>query len=92
MRCRIIPLFAVVASVPMVFGATQLSAQEAQRWTLEECIAYAFEHNIEVKQAELDVQNQTANPLGCGLGLCSRHLRIEQLQFLQRPRTGSHHV
>ena len=51
MRCRIIPLFAVVASVPMVFGATQLSAQEAQRWTLEECIAYAFEHNIEVKQA-----------------------------------------
>ena len=58
MRCRIIPLFAVVASVPMVFGATQLSAQEAQRWTLEECIAYAFEHNIEVKQAELDVQTK----------------------------------
>ena len=58
MRCRIIPLFAVVASVPMLFGATPLSAQEVQRWTLEECIAYAFEHNIEVKQAELDVQTK----------------------------------
>ena len=58
MRCRIIPLFAAVASVPMLFGATPLSAQEVQRWTLEECIAYAFEHNIEVKQAELDVQTK----------------------------------
>ena len=58
MKCRIIPLFAAVASVPMLFGATPLNAQEAQRWTLEECIAYAFEHNIEVKQAELDVQTK----------------------------------
>ena len=58
MKCRIILLFAAVASVPMLFGTTPLSAQEAQRWTLEACIAYAFEHNIEVKQAELDVQTK----------------------------------
>ena len=49
MKCHIIPLFAAVASVPMLFGTTPLNAQEAQRWTLEECIVYAFEHNIEVK-------------------------------------------
>ncbi|MGM0635310.1 MAG: TolC family protein [Bacteroidota bacterium] len=34
-----------------------VSAQENNKWTLEECIEYAFENNITVKQSELDVED-----------------------------------
>lgn len=33
------------------------SAQE-KRWTLEECIAYAYEHNTEIKQQELTAESK----------------------------------
>ena len=32
-------------------------AQDTRRWTLEECINYAIEHNIDIRQRELNRQN-----------------------------------
>ena len=29
---------------------------QAKKWTLEECVQYALEHNITIKQTELDAQ------------------------------------
>lgn len=40
----------------LIFSPILLSAQ--QRWTLDECIAYALEHNIEIKQQELDAETK----------------------------------
>ncbi len=39
-----------------------LSAQE-RKWTLEECVNYALENNLQVKQAELDLQNADIDQL-----------------------------
>ncbi|MFY8213775.1 MAG: TolC family protein [Flavobacterium sp.] len=33
------------------------NAQQPQKWTLEDCVNYAWTHNISVKQSELDVQS-----------------------------------
>ena len=71
------------------FGADVVRCNTAQRTgsaTLDAGRVYrlCFEHNIEVKQAELDVQTKRLTR-SMRLGLCSRHLRIEQLQLLQRP-------
>jgi outer membrane protein len=33
-----------------------LTAQN-KKWTLQECVAYAIENNISVKQSELDIEN-----------------------------------
>ena len=46
-----IPLF--------LFGFHQLSAQK--QWALDECINYALEHNIEIKQQMLNYQIQASN-------------------------------
>ena len=35
-----------------------VGAQEAKQWSLEECIRYAIENNIDLKQKELERQNQ----------------------------------
>lgn len=35
---------------------TFVSQAQQKKWTLEECVAYALEHNISVKQSELDVK------------------------------------
>jgi len=32
-------------------------AQDVKKWTLEECISYAIEHNIDIRQRELNRQN-----------------------------------
>ena len=32
------------------------SSAQAKKWTLEECVQYALEHNITIKQTELDSQ------------------------------------
>ncbi len=43
--------------LPLTFGMSlQLNAQN-KKWTLQECIAYAIENNITVKQSALDVEN-----------------------------------
>ncbi|MCX6184597.1 MAG: TolC family protein [Flavobacterium sp.] len=39
----------------LVWATTMVSAQQ-KKWTLEECVNYAWSHNISVKQSELDVQ------------------------------------
>lgn len=40
----------------LVWASTLVSAQQ-KKWTLEECVNYAWSHNISVKQSELDVQS-----------------------------------
>ncbi|MDT8348108.1 MAG: TolC family protein, partial [Flavobacteriaceae bacterium] len=40
----------------VLFCATQLATGQ-KKWTLQECIEYAFENNITVKQAELNILN-----------------------------------
>ena len=42
-------------SLFLLLGLADAAAQEKQ-WTLEECIDYAIEHNIEIKSYELDTQ------------------------------------
>ena len=39
----------------LLFFTGMMSAQE-KKWTLEECVNYALENNISVKQSELDVE------------------------------------
>lgn len=39
-----------------VFGAGELRAQPAEEWTLRECIDYALENNISVRQAKLQAE------------------------------------
>ncbi|WP_417014456.1 TolC family protein [Alistipes sp.] len=41
-----------------VLHCRTVQSQEVARWTLEECIAYAYEHNIGIKQTELEVQSR----------------------------------
>ena len=36
----------------------------AQRWTMQQCMQYAVEHNHEVKRAELELDNYKANKTG----------------------------
>lgn len=41
----------------LVFAlVTMVSQGQQKKWTLEECVAYALENNISVKQSELDVK------------------------------------
>jgi len=35
----------------------------AQKWTLEDCVNYALEHNIQVRQSQLDVETGAINEL-----------------------------
>ncbi|MBZ9729539.1 TolC family protein [Salegentibacter sp. JZCK2] len=39
-----------------LFSALFAQAQENNKWTLQECVNYALENNISVKQSELDVE------------------------------------
>lgn len=39
----------------ILFGL-KVNAQEQQAWTLQECIEHAMEHNISIKQSELDLE------------------------------------
>lgn len=45
----------VIVCLFLSIGVT-LSAQN-KKWTLQECVAYAIENNISVKQSELDIEN-----------------------------------
>ena len=49
----LIPLFT------FVFFALQVAAQEV--WSLEKCINYAFENNLQIKQSKLDVTSSKAD-------------------------------
>ena len=38
----------------MLLLAFSLSSAQAKKWTLAECVGYALEHNISIKQTDLD--------------------------------------
>lgn len=44
----------ILTTIAVLFIAGVIFAQD-KKWTLEECIAYAMDNNIAIKQAELDV-------------------------------------
>ena len=58
MNRRCISVFSVAVMLLTLWGMVRVNAQQTKEWTLEECIAYAYEHNISVKQAELDAQTR----------------------------------
>ncbi len=43
--------------------SAQVFYSQAKKWTLEECVAYALENNISVKQSELDLENADVDKL-----------------------------
>lgn len=38
--------------------SASISAQEAKKWSLEECVDYAFEYNLRVQRSELSMRNE----------------------------------
>lgn len=45
----------------LIFGITFTNAQK--KWSLEECINYAFENNIQIKQSQINIQTNKVNLL-----------------------------
>ena len=41
-----------------LFAASSMFAQGAKQWTLQECIQYALDHNIQVKQQQNTTRQQ----------------------------------
>ncbi|WP_294818417.1 TolC family protein [uncultured Flavobacterium sp.] len=39
-----------------VFSSGTTCGQEAKKWTLKECVEYAMQHNISIRQSELDLK------------------------------------
>lgn len=39
------------------FGVAEIQAQTEEEWTLERCISYAIEHNIQIKQSALQTES-----------------------------------
>jgi outer membrane protein len=52
--------FVLIISLVMIFVSGGLMAQ---KWTLEDCVNYALENNIQVQQSQLDVQTGEINEL-----------------------------
>ena len=40
-----------------LLGAVSMASAQVKKWTLEECVTYAVDHNITVAQFELDLEN-----------------------------------
>ena len=59
--------FAIVCVICLINNIVWLSAQE--RWTLEQCIQYAYDNNIQLKQQELNVEVDRNNLLQSKLGI-----------------------
>ncbi len=51
--------------IVLFFLSASFFAMQAQtkKWTLEECVAYALENNISIKQSELDLESTDADKL-----------------------------
>ena len=45
-----------------VFQTVTVASAQEKHWTLEACIAYAYEHNIEIKQQELTAESKRLPP------------------------------
>lgn len=41
----------------LVFFSVGLASGQAKKWTLEECVTYAVDHNLTIEQYELDLDN-----------------------------------
>ncbi|MEH6682452.1 MAG: TolC family protein [Sediminicola sp.] len=41
----------------LLFLGFQIGQAQAKKWTLQECVEYAVEHNLTIAQAELDLEN-----------------------------------
>lgn len=54
---KTIQLFAILTLIPLSsFGQTK-------KWTLEECVSYALQNNISIKQSELDIKGNKVDDL-----------------------------
>ena len=51
-----------LTALALVFSIGMLSAQN-KKWTLQECVEYALEHNISIQQSELDLKDAEVNKL-----------------------------
>ena len=49
-----------ITIICVLYGAVGLS-QETKEWSLQDCIDYAVEHNITIKQAQLDKSGSEVN-------------------------------
>lgn len=48
----------ILVTLLFVFGASHLGVAQSQKgWTLDECIDYALDNNISVKQSKLDIES-----------------------------------
>ncbi len=59
----------IITGLALVLGAFRLGAQEPQVWSLEECINYALDHNINIKKQDLNQQYQEEVLLQSKLGV-----------------------
>lgn len=48
----------------LLFSCSLLSHAQGKKWTLQECVNYALEHNISIKQTELDGQTALIDKRG----------------------------
>ncbi len=48
--------YATIA-ILIILSAGFVNAQDARKWTLEECLNYAYENNLDVRRAELTMRN-----------------------------------
>ena len=55
MRISVISNPRGLSSIVLLFASITVSYAQRQ-WTLDECIAYAIEHNINIQQRELDIK------------------------------------
>ena len=48
----------IIATALFLSGSLARGQEPAKQWSLEECIRYAIEHNIELKQREQDQESR----------------------------------
>lgn len=61
MRTTLLILLILTGSFSGWAQQSNAGAPETVKWTLQECIAYAYKHNIQVRQSELAVLNSELN-------------------------------
>jgi len=54
-------MFRKYTTILFLIILSTLSVKAQKQWTLEQCIDYALQHNIEIKQKELNLQIQQSN-------------------------------
>ena len=54
--------FNIATLLILLIGFTEIDAQD-KKWTLRECVEYALENNISIKQSALDIENASVDKL-----------------------------